>query len=120
MKRIIIFLLLTTTWTVYGNNLRITNAFLTDQNTTDKYTIIEFDIAWDNSWRISQSPSNWDAVWVFFKYRVPIGSQGNENIWKHATLNTSEHQILTGFTIDTSSDGKGVFIYRSTNISHLC
>jgi len=47
-----------------GNNLRITNVAV---NQTTK--IVTFDISWDNSWRLAGAPTNWDAIWVFVKFR---------------------------------------------------
>ena len=41
---------------------------------------VKFDLAWDNSWRCDQlgegrsAPGNWDAAWVFLKYRVSPGN----------------------------------------------
>jgi formylglycine-generating enzyme required for sulfatase activity len=105
---------------IFANNIQVTNVGLTSQNivstnNSSNYTKVQFDLSWDNSWRISSGPSNYDAAWVFVKYQVFGGD------WKHATLNTtaSNHTITTtnsvGATITPSSDGKGVFIYRSGN-----
>lgn len=55
-----------------GNDLRLTNVGLVNQNTTDGHVQVRFDIAWDNSWRlpVTLSPANWDAAWVFVKFKV--------------------------------------------------
>jgi len=86
---------------------------LTGQNTTDDYVYVQFDLSWDNSWRTSSAPNNWDAAWVFVKYK-PTGGD-----WAHATLNTSGHSVATdngvAATITTPSDGKGVFLYRTSD-----
>ena len=89
-------------------NLEITKIVLGNSNITDKYRMITFDIKWGNSWWKS-SPDNWDAAWVFIKYKIGDGE------WKHATLSTisTEHKSPSGSTITSLSDGKGVFIYRS-------
>ena len=65
-----------------------------------------FHIQWENTWRTSSSPDNWDAAWVFVKYRASGGE------WRHATLSIdpAEHQCPSGTLIDPASDGKGVFI----------
>ena len=96
-----------------ANNISIDgDVSLTDQSTAGAqathYTHIKFDISWDNSWRTSSSPNNWDATWVFAKWKLHSGSE-----WKHCTLHTSGHTAPTGSTIDAASDGMGVFIYRS-------
>ncbi len=93
-----------------GNNISTTNLVLTGLNTSGDYTFAKFDISWDNSWRTSAAPNNWDAAWVFVKYRLK-----NTTAWYHATLHTSGHTAPAGSTIDTPSDGKGVFIYRSAD-----
>src|SRR5947208_2895536 len=30
---------------------------------------VTFNITWDHSWRITATPANWDAAWVFVKFR---------------------------------------------------
>lgn len=95
----------------FANNLKITGVVIGGSNTDGKFRMITFDIKWDNNWQTSSSPDNWDAVWVFIKYKV-----GNEE-WRHATLsdNSSEHLAPSGTIINTTEDGKGVFIYSSEN-----
>ena len=101
---------------LFANNIEVSNVSLTGQNTTTQTVLVQFDVSWENSWRISVGPSNWDAAWIFVKYR---NSGGN---WVHATLNYVNgtaagdgHTQPGGSTINTSPDGKGVFIYRSTD-----
>ncbi len=89
---------------------------------------VTFDLAWDHSWRAAwEAPEeqhggkstlkleNWDAAWVFVKFRKP-GADG----WSHATLsaNDSDHSAPAGSKLDIglSDDGKrglGVFVYRN-------
>src|SRR5689334_21534284 len=94
----------------FSNNITVSNMALTGQNTASDYTLVQFDITWDNSWRTSTYESNWDAAWVFVKWR----KQG-QTTWNHASLNTSGHTAPSGSTIDTPTDGKGVFMYRNAN-----
>ena len=95
----------------FANNLKITEVVVGDPNTGSEFRMITFDLNWDNNWQTSSSPDNWDAVWVFIKYKV-----GNEE-WRHATLsdNSSDHLAPSGAIINTTGDGKGVFIYSSEN-----
>ena len=109
-----IILILTLHVGVFSNNIQINNISITGQNTSESYTLVEFDISWENSWRINVGPSNWDAAWVFLKYRESGGE------WHHATINYVDgtavndgHTQPNGATINTSSDGVGAFIYRS-------
>lgn len=98
-----------------ANNIQVTGATLTGQNTGSQYTMVKFWLNWDNSWRMSTGPANYDAAWVFVKYKI----QGGD--WAHATLSTSggDHSITndngTAMTISPASDGKGVFFYRTGN-----
>ena len=92
-----------------ANNIAISNPGLTAQVTADKYVMVRFNLSWDNSWRASSGPGNWDAAWVFVKYRVSGGA------WQHATLHASGHSGGTGTsaTVTPAADGTGAFIYRS-------
>lgn len=110
MKKIIysLFILLPI-FALYANNIRVENISLTGQNTTDHYTMVEFDISWDNSWR---DIINWDAAWIFVKYK------GSDGVWHHAYLDNHdpEHTAPSGSeikaTLYNSSYAPGVFIYR--------
>jgi len=116
-------LLATAAINLQANNIQVSNTKLTGQNTTDGYTLVQFDLRWENSWRTSSAPNNWDAAWVFVKYRVSGGD------WQHARLNNNGHSSGTGTasTIDaglrtpgsafnaTTNPAVGVFIYRSSD-----
>ena len=88
-------------------------------------TTVTFDATWTNSWRTAEpgapAPNNWDAAWIFVKFRKNGGD------WAHASLNDTGHSpgsgtaatITVGYP-DTSSafniatnPGVGVFLYRS-------
>ncbi|MCC5924469.1 MAG: SUMF1/EgtB/PvdO family nonheme iron enzyme [Crocinitomicaceae bacterium] len=95
---------------------------ITGQNTTSQFSLVEFDLSWDNSWRTSTLESNWDAAWVFVKIR-----NVNSNIWQHAKLNNTGHTAPAGAVIDpglvnvnapfdaSSNYAAGVFIYRDAD-----
>ncbi|MBU0676848.1 MAG: hypothetical protein KJ626_01920 [Verrucomicrobia bacterium] len=105
--------------TVSANNLVITNVSL--ENVTNGAADIQFDMSWDNSWRTSWTDNggsvgvtNWDAVWVFAKYRQSGG------LWKHAQLTVSNHTATGGTIIETSNDGGshlGAFVYPAAESS---
>jgi len=92
-----------------ANAIRVTTAGDDTLNLAGSYAEVQFDLAWNNSWRVSAAPSNWDAAWVFVKYRTP-GSD-----WHHATLAAAGHSGPAAATIDRSSDGMGALIYRSSD-----
>lgn len=101
-----------------ANNIQVSNASVNGQNTTLDYSMINFNVSWENSWRTSTNESNYDGAWVFVKFR-----KKNAFAWQHATINygtggtatLSGHTEPTGSTIKTPADGKGVWIYRNAN-----
>lgn len=111
-----LFILLFITFNLSANNIEVSNISLTGQNTDDNYTLVQFDLTWENSWRISSGPSNYDGAWVFIKFKENSGN------WEHGTVNYVDgtaagdgHTEATGSTIQTSSDGIGVFVYRDAD-----
>ena len=111
MQLIIVFILIFSV-AIYANNLRVENITLTDRDLIDHYTMVQFDISWDNSWR---DIVNYDAAWVFVKYRVNNG----EWIVAMLSLNDGEHVAPAGSVINATnyydSYAPGVFIYRDAN-----
>lgn len=111
LKIVVIILCLFCLGNAKANNLSISNAQLTGQNTsggsgsTGNYIMVQFDISWENSFR---DAINWDAAWVFIKFKTSGGTT-----WKHATLTNTGNTAPTGSTISVTSDGKGAFIYRT-------
>ncbi len=108
-----------------ANNISVANISITGQNTTAgtnnaaNYSMVKFNLAWENSWR--SAALNWDAAWVFVKYRV------NGGAWNHCNLHNTGHTAATGSTIDaglvtpssafniTSNPAVGVFIYKNAD-----
>ena len=107
---------------VKANNINVTNIALVNQNTTAglnnaaNHTFVQFDLTWDNSWRNSAGPANWDAAWVFVKFQV-FGSPE----WLHATLSSTDanHSITNNngvsMNIDAAANGRGVMVHRTSN-----
>ncbi len=93
---------------LFANNITVSNTSLTGRNKSTQTVLVQFNLNWQNSWRTSTAPFNWDAAWVFVKYKVGNGD------WKHATLSTTGHTIPSGAT-STQPDAAGLFIYRSTD-----
>ena len=125
MKKIFTLLLVALCSGLSANNITVSNVQLTGQNTSAganssaNFTLVQFDLSWENSWRFTAGPGNWDAAWVFIKYRVGTGD------WQHARLNNTGHIAPAGSTIDaglqspgtafnaSTNPGIGAFIYRS-------
>jgi hypothetical protein len=67
---LLLAILMISTRISFANNITVSNVSLTGQNTGSHYSRVKFDLAWENSWRTSSAPNNWDAAWVFVKYKV--------------------------------------------------
>lgn len=110
MKRVIILLsfvfLLASAAAVSANNIQVTNVSLPAANK------IQFDISWENSWRVTSPPANYDAAWVFVKRRDCAA-----NTWYHVTLSTTgaDHTAAAPLSVQATTDGIGVFIQRSAS-----
>ena len=101
-----------------ANNLKVANVSLV---AGAGYSYVQADISWDNSWKASwvegaQTITNWDAAWVFVKFRPTGGA------WQPASLSTnaSDHVCTNTATINVGVStnagtpfGCGVFLYRS-------
>ncbi|THH40726.1 formylglycine-generating enzyme family protein [Neolewinella litorea] len=99
-------LLAVTVHALHANNIDVANVNLGDRDLNNQTRIIRFDVSWENSWRVNSAPLNWDAGWVFVKYRIGNGS------WHHASL-TDTVSVPSGTTVDITSDNIGAFVYRS-------
>jgi formylglycine-generating enzyme required for sulfatase activity len=102
---------------IKASNIKINKeASITDVNTNDKTASISFDLSWENSWRTSANESNYDAAWIFVKYKSKLGSE-----WKHVYISTessdytvtSDNGVAPAFIVGTTDNkGLGVFAYR--------
>ena len=112
--------------TASANNIAVTNVVLKSGDDVSRY--VQADVSWDNSWKLSWvetgiTPnlkiSNWDAAWIFVKYRCLGGN------WNHASLSTNrkDHVVPSGAALSVglskNTGGKnfgcGVFLHRSEN-----
>lgn len=109
IKIISLSLILMLSTSIMANNITVSNVSLEGQNLTDHYCYVEFNLSWENSWRNTTIPNNWDAAWVFIKYNVASSP------WYHGTLHGSGHVSAAGSTIDAATDSIGVFVYRSAD-----
>jgi len=91
-----------------GNNIRVRNVELNNQDAIDQTYQVKFNLSWENSWRTSTLEANWDAAWVFVKYReVPYAR------WHHATIRQSGFLESDDSEIVVPFDRKGAFIQRA-------
>lgn len=92
----------------FSNNISVSNVSLEGQVVIDHYCLVEFDLSWDNSWRTTSVPQNWDAAWIFIKYSVAGGP------WHHAKIDPAGSVQPAGCILDFA-DNTGVFIYRDAD-----
>jgi hypothetical protein len=104
----------------YGmaNNLQVTNIRTGRYDYSNSTAEIVFDVSWENSWRMAGPPGNWDAVWLFIKFRRNGGS------WQHAKLLNVGHSAPGGMVVSlglvnsgsafdvNTNPAVGVFLYR--------
>ena len=113
MKKYILFFLLYLPFVKesFANNLSISTPVYSNANKT-----ITFNVSWDNSWKLSAGPNNFDGVWVFVKRQAC----SNTNTWATALLSTTSADHTTSvasgtnlLSIDAVEDGMGVFLERT-------
>lgn len=92
-----------------ANNVRITNLTLVNNGPNNIY--VQFDLAWDNSWRVLSGQANHDGVWVFFKYKTAGGN------WTHLALNsnTTADLLPSGFDYFRPTVVIGAVIHRDAS-----
>ncbi|THH40669.1 SUMF1/EgtB/PvdO family nonheme iron enzyme [Neolewinella litorea] len=91
-----------------GNNIQITDLRVDYETGNPGYGLLTFDLSWENSWRTSAAPANWDAAWVFAKYRV-----GPNGEWQHILL-TAGAPAPTGAVVEVM-DGTGAMVYAAAD-----
>ena len=109
----------TTTW---SSNIQIFErpTMMVDPGNSN-FNLVRFGLSWDYSWR-TVDPNNWDAAWVFVKFRVGSGA------WDHMYLdynftptvgndngNAMSHEYGSSFVPGVNGDRNravGVFLYR--------
>jgi len=111
MKKVILFLFVffQLIGKMYSNNLVMGTPTYSGSGRT-----ISFTIKWDNSWKVTAAPANWDAIWVFVKRQHCDAN--SQTPWLHETLDiTASNHTVTGSVLQVdlaSSDNLGVFIRR--------
>ena len=121
MKRIFLLfasILASSLATLDANNITLSNVTTTGNNSVNKYSLVGFDISWSNSWRSSSSPPNWDAAWIFVKFKVgsvnPVFNGASSSGTTVTVSNTGNLRV--GMPVVVSS-GTGSFDYNLTGAS---
>ncbi len=94
---------------VNANNLTVSNLSVNQAAKT-----VTFDLKWNNSWRVTTVPFNWDAAWVFVKFRTCGASPTTP--WTHGLVSVtlSDHNFSSALE-PTLSDGSAVGIDAAPN-----
>lgn len=107
-KFVFFFVCLWTSMAAIANNVVISNISLVDSAGNWK---VQFDLSWDNGWRVSTGQNNYDGVWVFFKYRLSGGA------WQHLYLTGTGNSVPANYTAYQNSEPNktGAIIHRTNN-----
>lgn len=110
---------------VEANNIQVSKvSWDAGSVSADNILKLTFTVSWDNSWRDGY---NWDAAYVFLKYRKTVNSSGqvSENEpWHHLWLPEATNNSITSLTEGVTYDytmatrgsylNTGMFIYRKS------
>ncbi|MBU6325523.1 MAG: SUMF1/EgtB/PvdO family nonheme iron enzyme, partial [Bacteroidetes bacterium] len=99
-----------------ANNIQVSNVSLTGRDVSAgsgnsaNFVMVKFDLSWENSWRLSGGPANWDAAWVFVKYRAGASNPTFSGVSSSGTLVTvnSTANLRVGMPVSVSA-GTGAF-----------
>lgn len=94
-----------------ANYVQIANLALSNIDTVDGALSIRFDLSWNNSWRYSGGIGNWDAVWLFGKFRVGSTDPTFSSVMSVGNLVTvsSTKELRVGMSVRVTG-GTGVLV----------
>lgn len=96
-----------------ASNIQVNNVVLTGQDSAAGFSLVQFDLSWENSWRYSNNANinNWDAAWVFVKFRVGgndyVSATGATSSGTTITVNTTSG-LRVGMPVQVTA-GTGAF-----------
>jgi len=105
---------------VLSSGIQVLNTTVTTNDDKTSATV-KFTLIWDHSWRLDPAdpgPKNWDAAWVFIKFRTLPGDNWSHGYIKQAGSDMpSNAEFKIGNSIAVvggvnSTVGVGAFIYR--------
>lgn len=97
---------------IFSNNIFFENLVVRAYDPLAYTVEVSFDVQWENSWRTTAAPANYDAAWIFVKYRVDGGD------WHHADLNGTP-LLPAGAGASVAGDKKGAFLYHATDFTGI-
>jgi len=97
-----------------ANNITVSNVAISARDDANKFIEVTFDLTWENSFRTTGlSPNNWDAAWVFMKFK----KTGAATAFNHCKLDAvANHELpdATNYEFVQPADSMGVFVQRKT------
>lgn len=101
---------------LHANNIAVSSITLTGQNLSAgvnnaaNFALVQFNLSWENSWRFSTGPANWDAAWVFVKFRVGASDPSFSGVSSTTTTVTvsSTSSLRVGMPVRVTG-GTGAF-----------
>ena len=101
---------------IHANNIAVGNVSVTGQNTSAgsnnaaNFSLVQFNLSWENSWRTATGPANRDAAWVFVKFRVGASNPSFTGVSSSGTTVTvsSTANLRVGMPLRVTS-GTGAF-----------
>ena len=81
-----------------ANHIQVGQLTLTDIDPVKKTAVIEFQLRWENSWRSDANPGNYDAAWVFFKFRRDNGD------WLHLHPTPQGHFLAASTPVSIQAE----------------
>ena len=109
MKQLIVGWIFLLSLPLLSNNIQVTGTRVENSNPNNNFTTIIVDLQWENSWRTDFGPANWDAAWVFVKFRK------SEGTWQHATIINTAFPS-SGVQVELM-DNTGVMVYHDAPFS---
>ncbi len=94
---------------VKANNVRL-NGIVKVTDVTSGVATLEVDLTWDNSWRDN---FNWDAVWLFLKYKPASGEWQPVYLQETGAAVSSGYQVKNGKNADNYVVGVYVFLDKN-------
>jgi len=99
----------------YSNGLTLSNISVNQAAGT-----VSFNVRWYNSWRVGGEPKNWDAVWIFVKFRLCSAPTTVEFTHGLVDSDTTQHTfnnlspVKSNGVAGIDSDRKGVLLRRES------
>lgn len=113
LKQLFLVVLLSESVCLQANGIQVSSLSVdVSQVKTTGITYLHFDLQWENSWRLSYAPANYDAAWIFVKYRR---SNDLASGWSHLYLNASNHTAPSGATLVPALFQPSVAFNANTN-----